>query len=292
MPIEFDVKSKSRLDRALREAGPLSVRAAKEAIQDGKLRVNGHIVKKPAFEVRPGDRVVCALDANAPVKTAPVPVKPRKDTMTVLYEDADLIAVDKPPGVLSVRTSFSDERSVKDWVEDYLADQMPRRHAHAVHRLDRMASGVLLFAKDPLTRDRVMDAFKKRRVIKAYLAVTHAIPKDRMRRGSIELPINDQRGERVVVVGSGKPAQTDYEVLEENDTSALVRAIARTGRRHQVRAHLAEALAPIQGDAYYGKVENDGKRLLLHCVEITLNHPSSGDRLSLNSRAPNIFSLK
>ncbi|NLY95451.1 MAG: pseudouridylate synthase [Myxococcales bacterium] len=196
-----------------------------------------------------------------------------------LFRDEWIVAVDKPSGVAVHRGWAAEPDVMLARVRDAVG-----AYVYPVHRLDRGASGVLLFALDPETARALGDAFTAQRVHKRYLALVRGVPPDRVR---IDHPV--KKGERD---GERVPAVTVVERLEVLGRYALVAACPETGRLHQIRRHLKHISCPLIGDVRYGKGEHNRlfrdryglHRLFLHAEELRLEHPRTGEPLVV--RAP------
>jgi tRNA pseudouridine65 synthase len=188
----------------------------------------------------------------------------------LLYEDAELVVVSKPSGLLVHRGWANDAVSALDCVRDEVG-----QHVHPVHRLDRGTSGALVFAKDPIAARRLSSSFERQLVDKRYLALVRGIPPAE---GHIDHPIpKTERGPRV-------PAQTSYRTRCARGRFALVEAQPHTGRLHQIRRHLKHAGHPVVGDVNYGRGEINRWfresvglcRLALHAASVRFPHPTTG----------------
>ncbi|HEY4574521.1 MAG TPA: pseudouridine synthase [Thermoanaerobaculia bacterium] len=197
-----------------------------------------------------------------------------------LYQDRCLLAVNKPAG-LAVHRGMAQDRT--------FALQLVRgqagKHVHAVHRLDRATSGVLLFALDPETAGRMQERFAGGQVGKRYLALVRGIPPES---GVIDHPIpRDVGGPRV-------PAVTEFRRLAVFERYALVEARPRTGRLHQIRRHLKHLSHPLIGDVRYGKGEHNRlfrerfglHRLALHALELAFEHPETDEPVRIVAPVP------
>jgi tRNA pseudouridine65 synthase len=197
-----------------------------------------------------------------------------------LYQDGCLLAVDKPAGLAVHRGMARDRTFALQLVRDRIG-----RHVHAVHRLDRATSGVLLFALDPHTAGRMQELLAEGRVQKRYLALVRGIPPES---GVIDHPIpRDVDGPRV-------PAVTAFRRLATFERYALVEVRPRTGRRHQIRRHLKHLSHPLIGDVRYGKGEHNRlfrerfglRRLALHALELAFEHPGTGEAVRIVAPVP------
>jgi tRNA pseudouridine65 synthase len=200
--------------------------------------------------------------------------------LPVLYRDAHLLAAGKPTGLAVHRGAARDRTFALQLVRDQAG-----RRVHAVHRLDRATSGVLLFALDPETARRMQERFAAGAVEKRYLALVRGIPPEE---GVIDHPIpSDLDGPRVAAV-------TAFRRLATFERYALVEARPRTGRRHQIRRHFKHISHPLIGDVRYGKGEHNRlfrerfglHRLALHALELAFEHPETGEALRIAAPVP------
>jgi 23S rRNA pseudouridine1911/1915/1917 synthase len=243
----------------------------------GCVRVNGTVVKRGDHLLAAGDEVtVAARDgAERPVESA---------RFGTLFVDEELVAIDKPEGLLSVASEREHAQTALALVRAALARPGKRVELWPVHRLDRETSGVLLFARTRAACDAVQAAWGE--VRKTYLALVSGAP--RPAEGVIELPLAERRDldVRVVHGPEGKPARTRYRTREVRGGFALLEVELDTGRRHQIRVHLAALGHPVVGDERYG---TRAARLGLHAWKLALTHPSTGIRLELEAPPPPSF---
>ncbi len=209
--------------------------------------------------------------------------------LILLYEDRDVLVVDKPPGLLTVATDRERERTAYHILTDFVRKGNPksRNRIFIVHRLDRETSGVLIVAKSEAAKLRLQGQWDGTE--KQYLAVVHG--KLREKSGKISTYLAENRGHTVYSTpdaSAGKLSHTAYETLREGDAYSLLRVHLLTGRKHQIRVHLADAGHPVVGDQKYGK--GDGhKRLALHALSISFDHPVTGKRLAFETDVPGDF---
>lgn len=270
--------AKKRIDKAVADSIPQYPRTALS-----KLMLSGHITlngkqSKPGARLHEGD----VLD----VDLSPLDALPEAIDLPIVYEDGDVIVVDKPAGVIShARGRFFNEASVASFVRQKVADISGER-AGIVHRLDRATSGVMVCAKNQESLSWLQQQFSDRKVKKTYLAVIEGtMPSET---GRIEMPItrNLSKPQTFMVDETGKPASTNYRVLSSEGLYSLVELSPETGRTHQLRVHLTKLGHPIVGDELYGGKK--APRLLLHafCLELTL---LSGKKIKFSAPLPAIF---
>ncbi|OQA02591.1 MAG: Ribosomal large subunit pseudouridine synthase D [Planctomycetes bacterium ADurb.Bin401] len=207
--------------------------------------------------------------------------------LEIIYEDDDIIVVDKPAGLLTVKTATEKTKTAQYILTDYVrkGNYKSRKQIFVVHRLDQWTSGVLIFAKSQDVKDKLQEQWDKTE--KKYLAVVHGHLKEKGGVISSYLAENKQ----FVVYSTkdpskGKLSHTAYKVVKESRQFSLLEINLLTGRKNQIRVHLADICHPIVGDRKYGK-ENDGfNRLALHAKSITFLHPVSGKQMMFESKVP------
>lgn len=208
---------------------------------------------------------------------------PPADPLEILYEDAQLIAVNKPAGLLSVPGRG-----------EHLADCLLRRvqaafpDALLVHRLDRDTSGVIVFALTPHAQRNLSMQFETRVTKKTYVARVwgHLEPKQ----GTVDLPLTvdwPNRPRQMVCHDTGRPAVTDWKVVKYGDNETRVRLFPQTGRSHQLRVHMLALGHPILGDPLYAEgPARDFPRLMLHSEELRIKNPEGGVSLKIRAKVP------
>lgn len=214
-----------------------------------------------------------------PPRVAAVMLQPRA-ALPVIYQDDDLLAVDKPSGLVVHRGWAGDQEVVMT-----LARSIACRHVHPVHRLDRGTSGVLVLALGTAAARRLGEAFEAGRVRKRYLALVRGIPEET---GRIDHPVPRSPG------GPRVPAVTRFRRLATFERYAWLEVVPETGRLHQIRRHLKHISHPLIGDVRYGKGEHNRlfrsrfglHRLALHAAELSLEHPVSGEPLCFRAPLP------
>ena len=246
-------------------------------IKAGYVSVNNKVVTTPKFEVDETDEIALNL-----------PEKEQTDVdLPILYEDDDVIVVNKPSGLLThAKGGLSDEPTVAEIIRQKTSFATDTDRPGIVHRLDRDTSGLLIIAKNPESAAHLQRQFAERTAKKTYIAITDGKPK--LNAAKIDLPIgrNPSAPSTFRIDPNGKSAQTTYHVLVENDAQSLVELKPTTGRTHQLRVHLAHLNAPILGDRVYGKSSNC--RMMLHAQKLEITLPS-GERKVFEAIVPDEF---
>jgi tRNA pseudouridine32 synthase/23S rRNA pseudouridine746 synthase/23S rRNA pseudouridine1911/1915/1917 synthase len=210
--------------------------------------------------------------------------------LDILYEDKDILVVDKPAGLLTVGTDNNKTRTAYYMLTDYVRRGNPksRNRIFIVHRLDQSTSGVLVFAKTEEAKFRLQKEWKDTE--KKYIAVVYG------RLAKKEDVITSYLAEnRAYVVYSttdtvkGKLAHTAYKVLKESRQFSLLEINLLTGRKNQIRVHMADKGHPVVGDGKYGKSKDGFRRLALHAKSISFKPPATGRQMTFETRVPDYF---
>jgi len=210
--------------------------------------------------------------------------------VVILHEDRDILVVDKPAGLLTMGTDSDKTRTAYFVLTDYIRKgySKSRNRIFIVHRLDRETSGVLVFAKNIEAKLRLQNQWRETE--KKYLAVVHG----RCERKSETITTYLAENKAHVVYSTsdtrkGKLAHTAYRVLKQTKDFALLEVDLLTGRRHQIRVHLAGIGHAVVGDRKYGKGDRGHARLALHARSISFKHPFSGTQLTFETKVPLYF---
>jgi len=211
----------------------------------------------------------------------------RLQGLTLLHEDRDILVIDKAPGLLTMGTDKEKTKTAYYRLTDYVrkGNAKSRKRIFIVHRLDREVSGVLVFAKTPEAKARLQGQWD--RVEKKYLAVVHGTPKEKS--GTISSYLAENSA--LVVYSTknpkkGKLSHTEYRVHKETGTFSLIEITLLTGRKNQIRVHLADIGHPIVGDRKYGDRDKAHKRMALHAISISFRHPFSGEQVHFETAVP------
>ena len=278
-----------RVDLAVSALGGISRAHAQRLLADGRALVDGR-PRRASDRLRGGERLTIRLDPVADPNLAPEAIPLR-----VVYEDAAMLIVDKPAGMV-VHPSAGHASGTL--VNALLGRSVARgetlgsisgvRRPGIVHRLDRDTSGLLLVAKTDAAQASLMRQFGAREIEKQYLALVRGQPP--ASRGRVEAPIgrDPHDRQRMAVVAGGRDAVTEYTLLGSGGGYSLLSLRPRTGRTHQLRAHLAYLELPIAGDRRYGGGPGPGGlgRQFLHAAGLALVRPLDGARLRAWSELP------
>jgi 23S rRNA pseudouridine1911/1915/1917 synthase len=277
-----------RADRYAADLSGLSRSRVQRLMAEGRVTADGTPVKANSF-VGPG--AVLVIDVPPPV---PADIEPEAIPLDVVYEDADVLVVDKPSGLVV-------HPSPGHWSGTHVNALLARDTAYGgiagverpgiVHRLDRDTSGLLMVAKTDAAQTSLMAQLKARRVKKTYLALVQGSVQAAA--GRIEAPIGrDPRNrQRMAVVPDGRPSVTGYRVRERFAGWTLLEMDLVTGRTHQIRVHVAALGHPVAGDAVYGtgtaRRGPDGlERLFLHAWRLVFAKPATGDLVRVEAPLP------
>jgi 23S rRNA pseudouridine1911/1915/1917 synthase len=212
----------------------------------------------------------------------------------LLYEDRDLMVIDKPAGLLSIAGGTERDRTAYWILAEYLRKKGEKRRPAAVHRLDRDTSGVMVFAKSEMVKKKLMAHWDEAVAERRYVALAEGefTEKDGQIAGVsgvINAPLGEDAGGRMVVKKDGKPAVTRWKLLKSGKGYSLLELELETGRRNQIRAHLSFLGHPVAGDVKYQARSNPVKRLCLHAEHISFHHPHDGRLMEFDSPVPGSF---
>jgi 23S rRNA pseudouridine1911/1915/1917 synthase len=279
-----------RLDAALARLFGLSRTAAAELVAAGDATLDGRPGAKSA-RVSAGDwlevRVPRAQGWTAPVERTPA------DGLRIVHEDADVLVIDKPPGVASHPSPGYEGPTVTGGLAAAgyrLATSGAAERQGVVHRLDVGTSGLMVLARSELAYRLLKDQFRARTVDKHYRALAQGHPDPT--RGTIDAPIDrhPHHAYRFAVVAGGRSSVTHYDTLEATRAASLLDVLLETGRTHQIRVHLAAVRHPLVGDLTYGADPTLAQRIglgrqWLHAASLSFDHPD-GRRVSFTSPDP------
>ncbi|MEN9399502.1 MAG: hypothetical protein RL632_603 [Bacteroidota bacterium] len=218
------------------------------------------------------------------------PKKYQPSGLTILYEDQEIIVVDKAPGLLTIGTDREKERTAHFLLNDYVmkGNSRSKNRVYIVHRLDRETSGILVFAKNEQAKNFLQENWKD--FEKKYLAVVHG--KLKHKQGEYSSYLMENKAFRVYSSKdsvAGKLARTGFKVLKETAELSLLEIDLFTGRKHQIRVHLSEKGHPVLGDKVYGTAEKGPQRLALHSFSLLIKHPFKKKEMTFETAIPAYF---
>ena len=273
-----------RLDKYVCQHLPeLSRARVQRLIADGYITVNGRSAK-PGLKLNTGDRLEVAIPPTPPEQLVPESIP-----LNIIYEDEDLLVVDKPAG-LTVHpapghTSHTLVNALLAHLP-HLADIGDWLRPGIVHRLDKDTSGLMLVAKNSAAQTDLIGQFKTHSVSKAYLVLVrgHLTPEN----GIIEAAIgrDPRHRQRMAVVAGGREARTEYQVIKYIGDYTLLEVRPETGRTHQIRVHLGAIGFPVVGDKIYGVKSPFVPRQFLHACWLGFSLPSTGEYIEFKSELP------
>jgi 23S rRNA pseudouridine1911/1915/1917 synthase len=211
-------------------------------------------------------------------------------SLPIIFEDDSVIVADKPVGLLTMATDRERDKTLYAFLREYLNKKRPPEKLFIVHRLDREASGLLVFAKTVAGKERLQNQFKDHSAGRNYVAVVEGRVKQND--FTIRTYLAENAAYRVYSTPNqrvGSLAVTHVHVLKRNAKTSVLEVRLETGRKHQIRVHLAEQGHPIVGDKNYGSRLNPIRRLALHGASLTFKHPSTGETVTFRSPYPRNF---
>jgi pseudouridine synthase, RluA family len=287
-----------RLDRALAVRLPeLSRSFIARLIENGRVTLEGRPATRPSVRVTPGQ--VAALDIPPP---SPTTAESQEMPLSVIFEDSDLIVIDKPAGLVVHPSAGHADRTLVNALLFHVHDLSGiggELRPGIVHRLDKDTSGVMVIAKNDDAHRKLSAAWGTAAVRKEYVAIVYGTPQKS--RGTINAPIGrDPRNrKRMAIVATGRPAITDFEVIEPLRHASVVRCTLRTGRTHQIRVHLKSLGHPIIGDPVYSGPQWRGipdkklqkaiasfERQALHAAVLVIPHPQTNKPMTFTAPMP------
>jgi len=287
-----------RLDRALGELFPEHSRSHLVRLIDlGHVQVDTEVIRKASLRVATGQQLEIEFPAPEPAGIASQDIP-----LTILYEDADLVVVDKPAGLVVHPAASHHDQTLVNALLFHVKDLSGiggELRPGIVHRLDKDTSGVMVIAKHDEAHRRLTEQWGTERVRKEYLALVYGTPA--ADKGTIDAPIarDPNNRKRMAVVAGGRRAITDYVVAGRYRYVSLLRCALRTGRTHQIRVHLRHIGHPIVGDPVYSgpqwrgipdkklqKLLSSLPRQALHAARLTFPHPRTGETLTVEAPLP------
>ncbi|GFZ27012.1 RluA family pseudouridine synthase [Lactobacillus corticis] len=282
------VQAEGRIDKYLANELPdLSRSRIKELIKSGAVKVNGQTTKV-SYQVEAGDKIMLEVPPVAPLK-----LEAEDIPLDIVYEDHDVIVVNKPQGMVVHPAAGHPNHTLVNALLYHTKDLAASPEGFRpgiVHRIDKDTSGLLMIAKNAKARESLEAQLAAKTNERLYLAIVHGNFSEQA--GVIDAPIGRDHGDRkkMAVVENGKKAITHFKVLQQFKNYSLVQCRLETGRTHQIRVHMAYIGHPVAGDPLYGpKKTLKGQGQFLHAATLGFKQPTTGKDLQFSVPAPENF---
>lgn len=279
-----------RIDAYLRANTELSRSRVSTLMLEGAVSVEGQVQSKPSFKVAGGQRITLIVP-----QARPVDVKPQDIPLDILYQDADVVVVNKPCGMVVHPAAGNEDGTLVNALLYHVKDLSGiggEMRPGIVHRLDKDTSGLILIAKNDRAHTALSEQFKERTMEKHYRSVAFGHFAEPC--GLIDAPIARHPADRkkMAVVPDGKPSQTEWRVIEQVKSASYLDVHLLTGRTHQIRVHMQSVGHPLLGDRIYApnlRLSVRIPRLMLHAYSLAFTHPTTGERMTLCAPLPEAF---
>ena len=255
----------------------------KSLLTHRQVKVEGQVISQYNHLLKPGQEVL--------VNWALVRDKEAEKSFRIIYEDADIIVIDKPAGLLTIATDAEKERTAYHQLTDYVQIQNPDQRIFIVHRLDRDTSGVMLFARNEAVKKMFQDNWKELMIERAYIAVVEG--RLDKKEGTVKSWLLETKTKLMYSSarpGAGLEAITHYKVLMDSSRYSLLEIRLETGRKNQIRVHMQDMGHSIIGDKKYGAKTNPIGRLGLHASILAFRHPVTNEMMRFETEVPKKFS--
>lgn len=259
----------------------LSRSSVKGLLSRGQISVNGKVTRQFDTPLNPNDTVGINYGRGKVEFNSPL--------LKIVWEDDDLIVINKREGLLSVSTDRVKERTAYRILSDYVKECDPRNKIFVLHRLDRDTSGIMMFAKNLKVKEQLQSNWSEAITKRTYVAVVEGQPEKETDLIVSNLVENKYMQVYVTQEGNGKEAITRYRLLQTNRRYSLVELELETGRKNQIRAQMQSIGHPIAGDSKYGAETNPAGRLMLHARKLCFIHPVTGEEMRFETRIPEKF---
>ncbi len=254
--------------------------SAKALLAHGQISVNGKVTSQFDMSLEPNDIVTISYERGKVEFSHPL--------LHIVWEDDDLIVVNKREGLLSVANAKVKERTAYHLLSEYVKKENPRNKIFILHRLDRETSGLMMFARNRGVQEKLQSDWSRMITERIYVAVVEGKPEKET--DLVVSNLAENAGMQVYVVAEGgKEAVTRYRTLGSNGRYSLLELSLETGRKNQIRAQMSEIGHPIAGDPKYGATTNPAGRLMLHARKLYFIHPVSGEHMRFETQVPTTF---
>ncbi len=254
----------------------------KAVLRDRQVSVDGIPVTQFDHELIPGQCLEVRWDRSTPQQ--------KSHGLNIIYEDQDLIIIDKPAGLLTIATDKEKRKTAYSFLSDYVKTADPENKIFIIHRLDRETSGLLMFAKNETVKQQIQKTWTTTIQQRTYIAVVEGEVKKK--KGTITSWLTESKA--LIVYSSrnqehGQKAITHYKKIRGNNRFSLLQVNLETGRKHQIRVHMQEINHPIIGDRKYGSSVNPIGRIGLHSQVLAFTHPTTGEPCRFETPIPKSF---
>ena len=263
---------------ALKEHSRTSVKAM---LGHGQISINKRMTRQFDAVLKPGDKVGINFGRGK--------VEFNNPLLRIVWEDDDLIVVNKKEGLLSISTDRVKQRTAYHFLNEYVKKSDPNNRIYILHRLDRDTSGLMMFAKSPMIKEKMQSNWNTAITTRTYVAVVEGRPEKDTDLIVSNLTENRKMQVYVTAEGDGKEAITRYKLLQSNGAYSLLALELETGRKNQIRVQMQSIGHPVAGDVKYGAETNPAHRLLLHAQKLYFIHPRTGEEMKFETRIPDIF---
>lgn len=267
------------LFQLLNEQSKSSVKAL---LARGQISVNGKLTAQFDTPLKPGDEVLVSYERGKVEFSNPL--------LSIVWEDDELIVVNKREGLLSVSSERVKERTAYHLLSDYVKKSDPANKIFVLHRLDRDTSGLMMFAKNMRMQKELQSNWNSAITARSYVAVVEGRPEKESDLLISNLTENSRMQVYVTAEGEGKEAITRYRTLSSNGHYTLLELDLETGRKNQIRAQMQSIGNSIAGDSKYGAETDPAGRLMLHARRLFFIHPATGEEMRFETRIPTTFS--
>ncbi len=285
--MKITIESEQNLIETLSKSFPNSSKnKIRKMLTEGRISVNGEIEHKAKRSLKESD-IVEILDKTISRELTPPP-KQKPTNLNIIFEDEDILLVEKPAGLLSIATNKMEPDTLHSRCVDYVKSKDPSNWCFIVHRLDRETSGIMLLAYSKNSKEYLQEQFAERTVYRTY----HALVEGQLpsKRGTEVEWLLEDKNLRVKKVNPktkmSKQAITHWEVMKENHETSLVRIMIDTGRRHQIRMAMKSLETPVVGDFLHGAETDPLGRICLHASSLEFLHPITDEPVRFETRVP------
>lgn len=269
------------IDYLRKEFTKLSKNNIKSLLSKEMVTVNNSVQTRYDYLVKKGDKIV--------IRETKIKVKRYQKDINIIYEDDDLLVINKPAGLLTIATNKEKEFTLYHFASNYIKEKNKNNKIFIIHRLDKETSGIVIFAKNQKTKNLFQNSWDRNILYRGYYAVVEGTLKNK--EGTIKSYLTENSAYMVysTTKDNGKLAITDYKVIKENKKYTLLDINIKTGRKNQIRVHMMENGNVIVGDKKYGSNINTINRMALHAYKLELIDPRNNKKLVFKTSMPTIF---